>query len=760
MLHKTKYGWRVLCLSLLMLLTGTLRAETTHKARLEVNWEQFMHKQDLVWNVLPEYWYESAYMGNGMLGWMIYKEPGQNYLRFETGDCEVHDHRPEANDLIHKCRLLTGHFALHPCGEITGGQMRLDLWNAETTADITTTRGKIHIRSFVHSEEMVIVTQLWTEGNEQNCRWEWNPAIADSPRYLYAKQSKGWKPSVPENYTSNPPAQVDSSSTEGVSYQPLLAGGETAVTWRETRQGNVRTLWVNLQHTYPENNARELSRAALDKALRTGFDKLQQSHRAWWHDYYQSSFLTLPDAQKENFYWIQMYKLASATRGDRALMDCTGPWLTVTPWPNAWWNLNVQLSYWPLNASNRLELAGSLEHTLYDHLDQLRKNLPEAYREGAYGLARTTDFYAASETVGIPGVDKNPEVGNLTWACHNLWLIYRHKMDDDLLRNKLFPLLKGAVNYYLYFLKEEADGKLHLPATFSPEYGSAEDCHYDLALLRWGCQTLVKAADRLHIDDPLLPKWKHVLANLTPYPQDENGLRIGRDVPYANSHRHYSHLLAAYPLYLLNREDAADSALIKQSLDYWQSKAGAHQGYSLTGASSISSALGNGNDALNYLNGLFGRFLSVNTLYRESGPVIETPLSGAQSIHDMLLQSWGDKIRVFPAVPDAWQDVAYYDFRTEGAFTVSASRRAGKTAFIEITSRAGEPCILVTDIDRPVFKAPDGKTVRATRLGTDTWQVNLQKGESCLVYPEGEKPDLTVRAVENGKGNLFGKKQH
>jgi hypothetical protein len=180
-------------------------------------------------------------------------------------------------------------------------------------------------------------------------------------------------------------------------------------------------------------------------------------------------------------------------------------------------------------------------------------------------------------------------------------------MDDDLLRNKLFPLLKGAVNYYLYFLKEEADGKLHLPATFSPEYGSAEDCHYDLALLRWGCQTLVKAADRLHIDDPLLPKWKHVLANLTPYPQDENGLRIGRDVPYANSHRHYSHLLAAYPLYLLNREDAADSALIKQSLDYWQSKAGAHQGYSLTGASSISSALGNGNDALNYLNGLFGR---------------------------------------------------------------------------------------------------------------------------------------------------------
>ena len=97
-------------------------------------------------------------------------------------------------------------------------------------------------------------------------------------------------------------------------------------------------------------------------------------------------------------------------------------------------------------------------------------------------------------------------------------------------------------------------------------------------------------------------------------------------------------------MYTLNKEHPEDVDLIERSLHFWQSKTGAHQGYSLTGASSISSALGKGNDALAYLNKLFGRFLSVNTLYRESGPVIETPLSGAQSIHDMLLQSWGGKI--------------------------------------------------------------------------------------------------------------------
>lgn len=180
------------------------------------------------------------------------------------------------------------------------------------------------------------------------------------------------------------------------------------------------------------------------------------------------------------------------------------------------------------------------------------------------------------------------------------------------------------------------------------------------------------------------------------------------------------------------------------------------QGYSLTGASSISSALGKGNDALAYLNKLFGRFLSVNTLYRESGPVIETPLSGAQSIHDMLLQSWGGKIRVFPAMPDAWRNAAYGNMLTEGAFTVSAKRKDGKTEFIEIKSLAGEPCVLVTDISNPLFKGQ--RQFNVEPCGENTWKVDLRKGEAMVVYPEGTSPDFCIRPVDNGEGHHFGKK--
>ena len=40
-----------------------------------INWLEFMSRQDIVWEKLPEYWHESAYLGNGKLGLMIYKEP-------------------------------------------------------------------------------------------------------------------------------------------------------------------------------------------------------------------------------------------------------------------------------------------------------------------------------------------------------------------------------------------------------------------------------------------------------------------------------------------------------------------------------------------------------------------------------------------------------------------------------------------------------------------------------------------------------------
>jgi alpha-L-fucosidase 2 len=352
---------------------------------------------------------------------------------------------------------------------------------------------------------------------------------------------------------------------------------------------------------------------------------------------------------------------------------------------------------------------------------------------------------------------------NLPWAIHNYYMQYRYSMDDAILRDCVFPRLKRAINYYLHHLKDGPDGKLHITTGLSPEYhkeGGHPDCNIDLALLRWGCQTLLDTCQRLKIDDPLIPKWKDVLARLTPYPTDKNGLMISADTPFAMSHRHYSHLLMIYPLYIMNWDQPENRDLITRSLDHWMSMPAAQRGYSYTGASAICASIGRRDDALKYLKHFIddtGRFgCQPNTFYSEAGPVIETPLSAARSLQDMLLQSWGGTIRVFPGVPDEWKEVTIHRLRTEGAFLVSAARRGGKTQWIRIESLAGEPCRLKCDLRDVAVKADHAVAIK--QLADGILELQPLKGDAVLLRPAGSEAAPLVEAVEpqKDKANTFG----
>jgi hypothetical protein len=718
-----------------------------------IDWQKFMACQDLIWTKLPKAWDEGSFMGNGRMGTLIYKEPDQNSIHIEIGNSDVHDHRYNIPSGNH--RLLIGYFSIEPVGKIKGGTMRLNLWNAETIATIETDKGSLNIRSIVHSDEMVAIVEVTSTGYENGFSYKWHPARADSPRELFFIQQKQFEKSD-KNYVSNPDPVIDETSDVNTCAQPLDNNWMTVTAWKKIKRGNTNTLYVNVTHG-DDGRTKGKAIETITANSRIKLEKLFKSHRQWWNNYYPESFISLPDKKLENFYWIQIYKLASATRSDRCLIDNTGPWLSYpTPWPNAWWNLNVQLAYWPVYTSNRLKLGESLASVIFDHTENLINTVPIDYRYNSAAITGQTGFDCKGDVIGKPG--EGEQIGLLPWVCHNLWLQYRYSMDDKMLRTQLYPILKRAINYYLHFLKEENDGHLHLPLTFSPEYGEAADCNFDLALLRWGCQTLMDISNRFAISDSLVPQWKKVLEKLTDYPKNNDGFMIGRNVPYAFSHRHFSHLLMIYPLYLVNTDQKGTREIMQTSFDFWLSKPALLKGYTFTGASSISSALGNGDDALKYLTEFISRFLRPNGLYKEpSGPTTETPLSGAQSINDMLIQSWGDKIRVFPALPSVWKDVVFNNLRTEGAFLVSARRVNGATNFVWVRSLAGEPCIIKTDIKKPVAKIGN-KNIILNIMKEGTFKIDLKKNEEVIIYPEGTKVDFIIDKVvseDTGK-NFFG----
>lgn len=736
----------------------------------EIDWESFLSQHDLVWTRLPTSWPEAAFLGNGLMALFMYQKDSQSIL-FGVDRDDVYDRRDSSWGwpAISRARYHVGDFLLNTVGTITDIDMRQDLYHAEIRGTLYTDAGSIDFRAFVPSGGESIIIQIKPDGGESDCHFAWEPTEAITTRERDIIRTEEDQEAYEERYghpvkiwVDNPAPVITERDGVHLCQQKLYVGGGYATAWKEVRNSSgKRDLYISVEMNHPEWTAPDEAYDNLKEVIATGIPALEAAHRAWWHDYYPASFVSVPDIKVESYYWIQMYKYACAAREDTGIIDTHGPWLQPTKWPYITWNLNTQIAYWGLQPANRLDIAESLFKTLDANADALVQNVrPVEYQNDSSVMGHCSQLnlqMALDEDKRF-----SREWGNLLWVCHNYWLQYRFTMDEDLLRYRLFPILKRAVNFYLHYVYEGSDGKLHLPTTYSPEYGSAADCNYDLTLLHWGADRLLETCDILSIHDELIPTWKDLSQRLVDYPKDSNGYRIGADQAYAKSHRHYSHLFMIYPLYTVNWDQPENRDLIKTSFEHWLSKSSKLRGYSYTGGSSFYSAIGDGNAALDY----FYQYLAEdnaypNTMYAESGQNIETPLAASQSVNDMLIQSWGDKIRVFPAVPDAWDNAVIHNMRAEGAFLVSAVRKEGETKYIRIKSLAGSPCVVKTDMAAPFkVKSLMGNDINIETIAPGEYRINITEGDDVFLAADGsELSGQEIKPVEHTEPlNPFGVK--
>ena len=159
---------------------------------------------------------------------------------------------------------------------------------------------------------------------------------------------------------------------------------------------------------------------------------------------------------------------------------------------------------------------------------------------------------------------------------------------NGLLGTILFADDQQPFQVYLRVATSGTDGKYRIPYAFSDEYGPAEETSMNIALAQWGFRTLIQCAERLKIEDPLLPKWKEMLEKMADYNIDANGIMIGKNTPFAKPHRHYSHLFGIFPLYTLNIDRDADRIpLMKKSIQHFTDLDGDNCMFKFTGASSL-----------------------------------------------------------------------------------------------------------------------------------------------------------------------------
>lgn len=698
----------------------------------DINWPEFISRSDLVWtNGLEPDFYNGAFIGDGVQGAMIMRDPQDtNAVRMLLGHYNAITHSSIPKWEYCQSRVFAGNIIVAPKSPALKQTMRMGLWDGETTGTITTATGRIAWSAFCERTHNVIIATVTGSGDEANAiptvREEWGI----TPRlYLDTKQKK--IEDVAEFLPPKPEKRAE-GEVELVVNKMKFRGAHVVASQlvREANGRKVLFLAIGTDDNADVNVAADKAAkdavARVQAAVKEGAAALTAKHRDWWHSYLQSSYLELPeDEYWQKFWWLQIYKFGSASAEDSSLViDTQGPWIWNTGWAAVWWNLNVQLSYYPMFSANKLEAGKSLINGV-DRLYQSGAFHKNAGKNPGITVGRST----TQNGLGSWG----DEHGNIPWVLHCYWKYWKYSGNDAFGR-RLFPMLKDSAAFLISQLEKDPNGVLHMKPSRSPEYTEDlyPDANYALMSADWVLQTLLAMNAELKFNDPQTNLWRETLKQLTPFPTDEHGLRISANQGFDMGHRHYSHLLAVYPYHTRNPDQGpAERELIQRSVNRWQGIKSGHAGYTYTGGCAMYATLGEGDNAIASLDHL-KPMVRANTMYYEGGgQVVETPLSAVESINYLLLQSWGGVIRVFPAVPARWKNVSFQNLRTEGAFLVSAELQNGVIRDIAIRSEAGKPCtvanpwptqiLVVTDDngreisrgrERVVFETQAGMTYR------------------------------------------------
>ena len=68
-------------------MAGTGTVETA------IDWPEFIARHELHWQQLPKRWLDAPFLGNGMMGTMVF-QTGERSVRWQVGRGDVQDHRP------------------------------------------------------------------------------------------------------------------------------------------------------------------------------------------------------------------------------------------------------------------------------------------------------------------------------------------------------------------------------------------------------------------------------------------------------------------------------------------------------------------------------------------------------------------------------------------------------------------------------------------------------------------------------------------
>ena len=337
------------------------------------------------------------------------------------------------------------------------------------------------------------------------------------------------------------------------------------------------TLVIASSQSFEKESTKE---TPLEALLAQPFGTLWSRSKDWWHNFWNRVpivAMTGPDHYAEDitaniayFYYL----MASTSRG--TFMPRYGGLLFSTDgdfkmWGAQYWWHNQSCYFAALISSGMFELAESMISHVFFEKEACEKaavqqwgtrgmwipettwfngpcDIPESlqeefrllYREDKPWNTRSKEFMDFS-------VERNTFDARFGWIAHRgesrsergfgpfgfvnhifsttakiaywLWEWYQMTMDLSFLREKAYPIIKNAANFYAHLplIKEGEDGKLHIFHCNNHEaIWGGEDTISELSAIHGILPIAVKSAELLKVDEADVQIWKQLLETITP----------------------------------------------------------------------------------------------------------------------------------------------------------------------------------------------------------------------------------------------------